>query len=115
MYRNVIDQRVSRRNAGLALLLTAGLALIPAVGAASEVVQVRRVKIADLDLSSPLGRQALDRRLRIAVEQVCTPRGSTKVRAAASKQARECMQSARADVQHQLEQHGLSPLLAAGL
>jgi UrcA family protein len=113
MYRTDIGQRVSRCVAGTALLLTSGLVFMPATAAASEV-QTRRVKIVDLDLSSPVGRQALDRRLRIAIEQVCAPRGSVRVRASADKQTRACMQGARADVERQLKQHGLSALLASG-
>jgi UrcA family protein len=113
MYRTEIGQRMTRRIAGAALLLTSCLALMPPTATASEV-QTRRVKIVDLDLSSPAGRQALDRRLRIAIEQVCAPRGSARVRAATDKQARECMLGARADVQRQLDQQGVSLLLASG-
>jgi UrcA family protein len=111
MNRIVTGQRVFQRGVGAALLLAAALAIIPMTTPAQEL-PTRRVKIGDL--GSPLGRNALDRRLRIAIDQVCSPRGSTGVRAAAKKQIRECRQCARADVQRQLEPHGLPPLLASG-
>ncbi len=113
MYQAVTGQRSFRQIAITAVLLAAGLAVIPATAPAGEPT-TRRVRIADLDLASSQGRHALDRRLRLAIEQVCSPRGTARTRATTNKQTRDCRQAARQDVQRQLEQHGLSPLLAAG-
>jgi UrcA family protein len=114
MHGNVLRRYMAQRRAAVTgLLVAAGLALAPAFATADET-QTRKVRVADLDLASPAGKLALDRRLRFAIEQVCSPRGSVRARAGMSKQARSCRQEAMADVQRQLEAHGVSPALSAG-
>lgn len=114
MRRNVISSCIGQRRAvAMGLLLATGLALMPAFATADEV-QSRKVKVADLDLASAAGKQALDRRLRAAIDQVCSPRGSVLARAGLSKDAKACKQQALADVQQQLEAYGASPVLTAG-
>lgn len=49
----------------MGLLLIGGLALTP-VMAATDEGQMRKVKVAALDLASPPSRQTLNRRLRVA-------------------------------------------------
>ncbi len=112
MYRNEMGQRSFRRAAGLAVLLAATLATIPAI-AATEVPTARTVKVSDLNLASPHGQQTLARRLRAAVNQVCAPSvGENRLRVSRSK-VEECREAAWADAQRQLQQHGLLIQFAA--
>ncbi|HWU73282.1 MAG TPA: UrcA family protein [Sphingomonas sp.] len=54
------------------ILMTALLvAALPAFAGEKPVPPRARVTTADLDLSTAAGRQALDRRLRVAIDQVC--------------------------------------------
>ena len=53
----------------LALILSP--ALIPLAAKAQDRTQIARVSYADLDLSRPADRKALDRRLARALDQVC--------------------------------------------
>jgi len=54
------------------LMMTALLvAAMPAFADDKPAPPTARVATADLDLSSPAGRKTLDRRLRIAIDQVC--------------------------------------------
>jgi UrcA family protein len=54
------------------LMMTALLvAAIPAFAGDKPVPPTARVTTADLDLSTASGRQTLDRRLRVAIDQVC--------------------------------------------
>jgi UrcA family protein len=54
------------------LLMTALLATaLPAFARDKPVPPTARVPTADLDLSTTSGRRALDRRLRMAIDQVC--------------------------------------------
>ncbi len=112
MFHVVTGARGVRRGAVTAMLLAAAIATFPAIAPATEPT-ARRVKIADLDLASPLGRQTLDRRVRLAIEQVCLPRGAASNRPSV-KRVNACRQAARENVQRQLAEHGLPPLLAAG-
>jgi UrcA family protein len=54
-------------------LLMTGLlvAALPAFASDKPVPPTARVTTADLDLSTASGRQTLDRRLRVAIDQVC--------------------------------------------
>lgn len=54
------------------LLMTALLvAALPAFASDKPVPPTARVTTADLDLSTTSGRQTLERRLRVAIDQVC--------------------------------------------
>jgi len=54
------------------LMMTALLvAAVPAFAGDKLVPPTARVTTADLDLSTAIGRKTLDRRLRVAIDQVC--------------------------------------------
>jgi len=54
------------------LMMTALLiAAVPAFAGDKPVPPTARVTTADLDLSTAIGRKTLDRRLRVAIDQVC--------------------------------------------
>jgi UrcA family protein len=112
MYRNSIGRRAFRSAAGVALLLAATFTVIPANATAAAPV-TRTVKVSDLNLASPQGQQTLARRLHAAIEQVCAPSaGENRLRVSRSK-IEDCRQSAWADAQRQLQQHGLPTQFAA--
>jgi UrcA family protein len=78
----------------MAILLLAGA---PAIAHAGQAAPTVRVRTADLDLTTAKGRKTLDRRLAIAVEQVCREQSNfsssywtpnARCRAAAAKQVR---------------------------
>jgi UrcA family protein len=104
--------RCARYQAILATAMLASALVTPAVATAAEPA-MRTVKVSDLDLTSTQGQLALDRRLRLAIEQVCSPRSSTGLRHSV-KEINACRREARKGVDRQLTQHGLSPLLASG-
>ena len=111
MFKVFCTRRAIRRGVGTAMLLAATIAAVPTMATAAET-QARTVKIADLNLASPSGRQILDRRLRLAIEQVCLPRKATGIRPSV-KQVNACRRAAKEDVQRQLADRGLAQLLAA--
>src|SRR6185369_9322593 len=104
MYRTAIAQRVSRSGAGVALLFAAALAITPTITAAAEPV-TRKVKIADLNLTSSQGQQTLARRLRVAVDQVCAPSaGENRLRISREKIG-ECRRCSRPEIQPALNRN----------
>jgi UrcA family protein len=66
----------------------------------TEIVQ--KVRYDDLDLSSPIGRMTLDRRVESAIREVCENHGSVAV--ITSERAKACMVQARQDAAQKVEQ-----------
>lgn len=98
--------------AGAATLITLALAALPTLLPAAEI-QVQRVHVADLNLDSPQGQRALERRVRLAIEQVCRPATSELQRhPLARRQADECRQTAWEGVRLQLAAHGVARQVA---
>jgi UrcA family protein len=96
--------------AGAATLITLGLAALPTMLPAAEI-PVQRVQVADLNLDSAEGQRALERRIRLAIDQVCRPATSELQRhPVARRKADECRQHAWNDVQRQLAAHGVTPV-----
>ena len=79
--------------------------LIPIVLVASAIVsspasaQTRAVSYADLDLASPAGQAALDRRIENAVRHVCGT--AFPIDLQSQRDVRRCRSETRADVQAQ--------------
>lgn len=95
--------------AGAATLITLGLAALPTMLPAAEI-PVQRVRVADLNLDSVEGQRVLERRVRLAIDQVCRPATSELERhPIARRKADECRQHAWNDVQRQLAAHGVTP------
>jgi UrcA family protein len=78
-----------------ALLLGAVLPQ-PVSAQAAETPAAQAVGYADLDLSDPAGRAALQRRLRSAAREVCGPVYSFDLRG--RNQARECVEATLASI-----------------
>lgn len=96
--------------AGAATLITLGLAALPTMLPAAEI-PVQRVQVADLNLDSAEGQRVLERRVRLAIDQVCRPATSELERhPLARRQADECRQRAWNDVQRQLAARGVPPV-----
>lgn len=102
---------------GLARLLAAtamtGLAFAPAAPA-TEAPSVR-VRVGDLNLASAQGQRVLERRLSAAIKSVCEPKTTSAVTTSgmARVQVGYCRRAALADVQRQLDRHGLPKLYVA--
>lgn len=100
--------------ARLAMLLAAtGLAFASAASA-REAPSIR-VPIGDLNLASVQDQRVLERRVSAAVRSVCdpkTPSVSATISVARVRVA-HCRRAALADVQRQLDQHGLPQLYTA--
>jgi UrcA family protein len=116
MHTGIISKPASGR-ARLATLLAAiaatGLNFAPAA-TASEAPTIR-VPIGDLNLASAQGQRVLERRVSAAVRSVCTPK-TAAVSATinvARVQVAQCRRDTLADVQRQLDQHGLPKLYMA--
>lgn len=93
---------------GAATLLTAGLALVPTAAPAAEVPVQQVVRISDLNLASAEGQRTLDRRVRVAIDRMCTTSGSRSPRNAHLRQVQnECRDEARAQIVRQLTERGL--------
>jgi UrcA family protein len=103
-----------RRNivlTGLTLITTLGCG-VPAF-AAPELAS-ERVQVKDLDLASPHGQQVLDARVAAAIEHVCVlPYARIEQTTAAERRQADCKAAARADVQRQLQAHGVQSVRAA--
>ncbi len=91
---------------GLAFTATAPAAEVPTI----------RVQVGDLNLASAQGQRVLERRVSAAINSVCGAKKTTSV-ASTSGMARVqiayCRNAAFADVQRQLDQHGLPKLYVA--
>jgi UrcA family protein len=93
------------RLAAVGFMAVAACAFTPALPAA-ELPSVR-VRISDLDLTTPRGQRSLQRRVNAAIADVCVPQSSVLLRNARSRRdIRECTDHARRNVQQQLEQRG---------
>lgn len=105
-------QKIPRhRLAAVSFMAVAALAFIPPLPAA-ELPSVR-VRISDLDLTTPQGQRSLQRRVSAAIADVCVPHASVLLRNARSrKEVRECTSQARQSVQQQLQRHGMPRLTA---
>jgi UrcA family protein len=91
-----------RRAYHAALLVTAGLAVIPAIGSAAEPLS-RTVRVSDLNLASHEGQQTFEQRVRAAIDEVCAPLDVTSASFIRNRRLEECRQTARASVQRQIE------------
>lgn len=91
-----------------AFLLAAVLGLcVPAAAMAEEDEARASVQVSDLNLSTPGGQRALERRVASAIEAVCPSEGSASgPRSTVRAQHRECAQSVRASVKQQLDERG---------
>ncbi|MEN7537375.1 UrcA family protein [Aurantiacibacter flavus] len=82
-------------------IAASALALAPAVSAAEDDQRSSRVTYADLDLSTPEGMAELDRRIVNAAREVCEVNRQTTGTRMRSREARECFETAK----NQLDQH----------
>ena len=95
------NTRKSNRPA-IAFAFAALIAAVPSPTLARGETVTEQVPYGDLNLASPAGVQALDRRLDRAVERVCgkaTPRGNIRE----SQLIRDCMEQARQSIHGQRE------------
>jgi UrcA family protein len=94
-----------------AALGLAGAAISPALANDAAPPSVT-VHVADLDLTSPAGQRALDRRLDRAVRSVCADGGFRTGSRIMSREGQACLAKARASVRDQVaalttaQQHG---------
>lgn len=109
---NEASRRTSLRI--ITALLATGLALGPASQARAQQPLQERVRVADLDLGTAAGKRTFERRVEAAIRRVCPAPHSLAVSTPRSKRlARQCRQDARAQVQAQLQQHGIPGVLLA--
>jgi len=88
--------------AAAATLLNMGVALMPTMAHADEL-PTERVRVSDLDLASAEGQRTLERRIRAAIEKVCSPPEAEPVEKLRSRlKLEKCQEEARASVARQL-------------
>lgn len=91
--------------AGLIAVIMLGM--VPAAQAAKPPVD--RVYVGDLDLQNPRAQRELHRRVNRAIERVCRPVGSALMPGPRTRRlTRECRAGAWAEVQQQLDRHGVA-------
>lgn len=102
-----MNRHAKTRVLASALFSVATLHLAPAPGGKLPSV---RVEISDLDLSTPHGRQRLERRIAAAIDQVCPPAASLSQRSVARlREIEACRSIAASGVQQQLAKLDLQP------
>ena len=92
------------RSITLALAAAAALAAPAVATAATKQENTKGVQYKDLDLATEAGQKALESRMDAAAREVCgldDVRTGTRI---ASREARECYKSARAQIGEQLSQ-----------
>jgi UrcA family protein len=98
--------RTNRLSAVALLASMAGANL--AVPVLAEPLPSQRVVVSDLDLSTPLGQQRLERRIAAAIDQVCPkPERLAQRSVAALHNLAECRAAATGSVQQQLARLGV--------
>lgn len=96
------------------LTLLAAVSLVASPAARATEIPLQRVQVGDLDLATPKGQRALDRRIEAAIEAVCVqpnrqlPRSRVVVDGIAS-----CQAAALASVKRQLADLGVRPEIRA--
>jgi UrcA family protein len=97
----------------IATLLAAGLGLGTISRAEGLAPQVR-VKYSDLDLATPQGKRAFERRVEAAIHRVCPPPASLVASSPRSKQlVKACRRDTREQVRAQLQLRGIPATLLA--
>jgi UrcA family protein len=101
-----------RRPLAAGLIAALLLGVTPALQAAG--LPTVRVPVGDLALHSEGGQRELQRRLGNAVNQVCQPVGSALIPGPRARRlAQQCRERAWADIQVQLDRHGVALAAAA--
>lgn len=77
------------------------VAITPAFAAQSEKMAIV-VETTDLNLSTPQGQKTLDQRIEKAARTVCRTAGVTTGSRVLTREARDCLVTARADVRQQV-------------
>ena len=85
----------------LAALGLVATAIIPAFAAQTEKMVIT-VETGDLNLASPQGQKTLDQRIEKAARTVCRTAGVTTGSRVLTREARDCLVTARAEVRQQV-------------
>jgi UrcA family protein len=93
------------------LIAACMLAMVPAVQAAN--LPTDRVYVGDLDLRNPQARRELQRRVSRAIERVCRPVAGSALLPRTRRLTSECRADAWAQVQQQLDRHGVAVSIAS--
>jgi UrcA family protein len=88
----------------LTLISLAAAALIPTAAIAND--ETADVRFDDLNLASPAGQAALERRIQTAARQVCQSATTTGSRVISARIERECKADVRRQVEEQMAAKG---------